>query len=150
MNLIGLIRLGRDAELRYTGDGTPVLELAAAWNYGRKGDDGKRPTQWASLSIWGQRAESLEQHLKKGQQLYVVCSDVHVRTYQKRDGGEGFALSGTVQDLEFAGSRQEGGAPTAAPAARAPAPAPARAPAPAPKPASTGSGFDDMDDDIPF
>lgn len=150
MNLIGMIRLGRDAELRYTGDGTPVLELDAAWNYGRKGDDGKRPTQWANLSVWGQRAESLEQHLKKGQQLYVVCRDVHVRTYQKRDGGEGFALSGTVDDLEFAGQRPEGSSAPAAAPARAPAAAPRQAPAPAPRPASTGSGFDDMDDDIPF
>jgi hypothetical protein len=37
-------RLGRDAELRYTPNGDAVCNLALACEYGRKGQDGKRPT----------------------------------------------------------------------------------------------------------
>lgn len=150
MKLIGLIRLGRDAELRYTQDGTQVATLAGAWNYGRKDQDGKRPTQWADLSIWGERAEKLAPYLTKGTQLLVHADDVHIETYEGRNS-PGAKLVGRVDSVEFAGSREgQATAPAAAP--RAPAPAPQQRQAPAPRPAPSGaSGFDDMDDDsIPF
>lgn len=147
MKLIGLIRLGGDAEMRYTSEGTPVATLSGAWNFGRK-VDGKRPTQWAKFALWGERAESLQQYLLKGQQLFVVVGDVHVETYDKRDGGQGFNLVGRIEDLQFAGGQQQaqGGAQAPAPAPRAAAPA--RAPAPAARPA--GGFDDDLDDGIPF
>ena len=53
MYLHGLCRLGRDAELRYLTDGTPVLGMALAYNYGKKDDQGNRPTQWIDASLFG-------------------------------------------------------------------------------------------------
>lgn len=44
--LTGLFTLGRDAETRVTQGGTTVVQLAVAYNYGRKGEDGKKPSQW--------------------------------------------------------------------------------------------------------
>lgn len=150
MKLIGLVRLGRDAETRYTSDGTAVCGFSGAFNYGRKGEDGNRPSQWVEFSLWGQRAESLAEYLLKGTQVFVVASDVHVETYERRDGGTGSKLVARVDDLQFAGSKSEG-------EQRAPAPAPApRAAAPAQRPAASkpapksGTGFDDMDSDVPF
>ena len=49
MQLIGLARLGRDAEIRFTNDGEPVASLSLAFEHGRRGTDGKRTTQWALL-----------------------------------------------------------------------------------------------------
>ena len=147
--LIGLFRLGRDAELRTTGGGDPVASVALAYNFGRKGAEGKQPTQWIEASLWGERADKLVDYLTKGRQIYAQVEDVHVETYQKRDGGSGTKLTGRIGMLEFAGDRPAS-APAPAPAPRAPAP---RAAAPAPRgqpPAGGGSGFDDMDDDIPF
>lgn len=136
-SLIGLFTLGRDAELRTTAQGEQVASLALACQYGRKGADGKRPTQWVDGALWGERAAKLAEYLTKGSEFYMQLEDVHVETYDKRDGGQGVKLVGRVGSLEFTRGR---------PAAQAPAPAP-RPPAPAPKPAS---GFDDMEDDIPF
>lgn len=102
MKIIGLARLGKTAELRQVGD-TCVANLALAYNYGKKAEDGNKPTQWLEASLWGNRAESLVQYLVKGQQLLVTVSDVHIETYQKSDGSEGSKLSGRVDDLEFAG-----------------------------------------------
>lgn len=149
MKLAGLIRLGRDAELRYTPQGKPVLDIAAAWNFGRKDEaTGKKPTQWAKLSLWGDRAEALAESLKKGRQYFVVCGDVNVETYEKRDGGHGFNLVGRVESLDFCDHRDDaGGERQERQAPPAPAPRAQRAPAPAPK---SSSSFDDMDDDIPF
>jgi len=153
MKLIGLVRLGRDAEVRYTASGDAVCSFSGAFNYGRKGEDNRQPSQWVEFSLWGSRAEKLSEYLLKGTQLFVVAGDVHVENYEKRDGSTGTKLVARVDDVQFAGSRadrEEGGAHAPAPAARqqsAP-PTPQRQ-APAAKPKSS-TGFDDMEDDIPF
>jgi single-strand DNA-binding protein len=136
--LSGLFRLGDNAELRYTPNGDAVASLSLAYNYGRKGEDGKAPTQWINASLWGKRAEATAPHLLKGGQIYAEVSDIHIETYAKKDGGEGFKLVGRIAELEFAGGRP-------AESDRSP-PADNRAPAqnkPAP-------AFDDLDDSIPF
>lgn len=136
--LIGLFTLGRDAELRATQGGDKVASMALAYNYGRKGQDGKTPSQWVDAALWGDRATKLAEHLTKGLQIYAQLEDLHVETYDKRDGGQGVKLVARVNQIEFVRGQAQ------RPAAPPPAPKPA---ASAPKPAS---GFDDMDSDIPF
>lgn len=134
-------RLGRDVELRYTPGGDAVANLAVAYNYGRKGQDGNRPTQWVDCSIFGKRAESLAPYLLKGQQLYLILRDVHIRTYQKNDNTTGFSLSGTVAEIELIGGRQDGSQPSqrqTSPAAQNYAAASSGQSAP--------DGFDDFDE----
>ena len=145
--MYGLARLGRPAEVRYTPDGKAVANLALAFNYGRRGDDGNRPTQWVDGALWGERAEKLSEHLTKGRLMFVTLTDVHIETYQGQNG-QAHKLVGFVNAIEFAGPAQGEGASAPAPAPRqAPSRAPAAAPRPAPK---SNTGFDDMDDDIPF
>lgn len=109
MQLIGLVHLGRDAELRRLPDGTPVMNLAMAYNYGKKDQNGNRQTTWVDGAVFGNRAEALAQYMVKGQQLCVTIDEVHIRTYDKSDGSQGFSLSGTVSAIEFAGSAQQSG-----------------------------------------
>ena len=59
MKAQGLARIGKDAEVRFTPGGTAVANVSLAFTYGKKGDDGKRQTQWVDASIWGQRAEPM-------------------------------------------------------------------------------------------
>lgn len=145
--LIGLFMLGRDAELRNTANGDQVASLALAYNYGRKGQDGKQPTQWVEAALWGERAGKLTEYLTKGSQFFMHVDNLHIETYDKRDGGQGFKLAGRVANVEFTrGGRPDVGAPRqSAPAPRQAAPQ-RQAPAPS---QSSGSGFDDMSD-IPF
>lgn len=139
MILTGLARLGRDASLRYTGAGDPVLDMALAFNYGQKGQDGKRPSQWIEATLWGKRAEALAQHLTKGAAIDVVLTEPHIETWTKKDQTTGFKLVAKVAELEFAG----GGSGDRKPASsEAPAPRPATRPT-----ASSAPGFED---DIPF
>lgn len=138
--MFGLARLGRDAEIRTTSQGESVATLALAFSYGRKGSDGRRPTQWVDGALWGKRAEALAPYLTKGGLVSVLLEDVHIETYQGKNG-EASKLVGRVVDVELAGGGER---------AASPAPAPRAAPRPAPAPAA-GSGFDDMgDDEIPF
>ena len=107
--LIGLARVGRDVELRYTGNGDAVSNVSLAFNYGRKGEDGKRPTQWVDASLWNKRAEALTEYLLSGTQVFVVIDDVHIETYETRDGGTGSKMVGTISSLEFASSGNRDG-----------------------------------------
>ena len=137
--MFGLARLGRDAELRTTSQGESVATLALAFSYGRKGSDGNRPTQWVDAALWGKRAEALAPYLTKGGLVSVSLEDVHIETFDGKNG-PGHKLTARVVDVELASPKQ----PSAAPA---PAPRPTPRPAPAP---SVGGGFDEMSDDVPF
>ena len=134
MMLVGLCRLGRDASLKQTSAGKPVLQMAVAYNYGRE-----KETQWLDISMFGDRAEKVAQYMLKGTAIVAYIEDVHVRTYAKKDGTQGASLSGILSSFEFAGkSSGSSGEPAQ--------PAPVAVPA---KPALPGN-FQDMDDQIPF
>lgn len=147
MKTIGMARLGRDAEIRYTPGGDAVCNLSLAVNFGKKDDQGNRPTQWYDATLWGTRAEALAQYLVKGSVHCFTLDELHIEAFQRQDGTTGTKLSCRVLDVEL-GPRVSGEA-GAAPARTGQTP-PARnpsAPKPAPKPAPN---FSDMDDDIPF
>jgi len=138
MKANGLARIGKDAEVRYTPGGAAVANVSLAFTYGKKGDGGKRPTQWVDASLWGQRVESLAPYLTKGKQIVAYLEDVHIQTYTKGDGTQASKMAARIADLEFvAGGEQAESQPR-------------QQPKPQAAPQSQGSGFDDMDDDIPF
>lgn len=136
MNGYGLARLGRDVEVRTTPSGETVASLSLAFTRRVKGET---LTQWVDATLWGKRATALVPYLRKGGQIAVSLEDVHIETFAKRDGEVSHKLAARVTNVELASSseRQEEPTHTPAPTTR-----------PAPMPAS--SGFDGMDDDIPW
>lgn len=145
--LFGVMRVGRDVEVRQTPNGEAVANITMAYNYGRKGADGNKPTEWIEAALWGKRAEALAPYLLKGQQVAVTISDPHVETFQKKDGTTGVKVVGSISEIELVGGKPAGSAPREEPRQSR---QPAARPAPAPARAAPASGFDDMDDDIPF
>lgn len=101
MKTIGLARLGRDAELKYTPSGEAVCNLSLAVSYGKKGPDGNRPTQWIDAALWGKQAEALAPYLVKGSIHCFVLSDIHTETYQKNGGEEDIKLAARVDSVEL-------------------------------------------------
>ena len=136
--------LGADPETRYTPGGDAVCNLSLAVNYGQKGQDGNRPTQWIDATLWGKRAEALAQYLVRGSVHCFTLDEIHIETYQKNGGGEGFKLVARVLDVEL--GPRVGGEQQSAPPGQQRQPA-TQAARPQPKPAPN---FRDMDDDIPF
>ena len=138
--LIGLARLGRDAELRTTQSGDAVASLSLAMDY-RAGRE--KETQWVDGALWGKMAETLTQYLVKGKLVFVVLDDVHIEEFQRRDGTAGTKLVGRVSKIELAGGGER--------AEERAAPRPQRDLTPRAVAQQIDShGFDDMDDDIPF
>lgn len=145
MLMVGVARVGNEPVARYTPDGKAVMDISLAFDYGRKGGDGRRPTQWVNATMWGDRVEKLQPYLSKGSQVFVTMSEPHIETYDKKDGsGQGFSLRARITELEFVGGRREDASAESAGESGGAAPArAAKAPAKAP-------GFDELDDDIPF
>lgn len=114
MILTGNVRLGRDGELKYTASGSAVVNLAGVYEYGRKGDDGKKPSQWVDAALFGKQAEALAPYLKKGAVLSVVLDEVHIETYQGKNGTQS-KLVGKVINVSFAPSQPQKEAATAKP-----------------------------------
>lgn len=65
--------LGRDPEMRYTPQGTPVTNLSVATSRKWTNADGTpgEETIWFRVSAWGKQAETCNQYLVKGQQVLV-------------------------------------------------------------------------------
>jgi len=81
--------LGRDAELRYTPGGAAVATLNMAttevWN--DKGGQRQEKTEWHRVVLWGKTAESLNEYLTKGKQVYVE-GRLQTRQWDDKDGNK--------------------------------------------------------------
>lgn len=152
---------GRDPEIRYLPSGQPVASVSIATSSRRKDrntgelvDD----TQWHRVTFYDRLAEIAGEYLKKGRPVYVE-GRLKYGKYTGQDGIERNTVDIIATELQLLGSREGMGAPSedggyapraAAPSAPRSAPPPASRPAPQTAPAPAASGFEDMDDDIPF
>lgn len=131
--------LGRDPELRYTPQGTPVCSFSMATNERRKDRAGEPQdiVTWFRVTLWGRQAETASQYLTKGRPVYIE-GRLRVEEWTDRDGKPRHTLEVRATDMQFIG----GGAPRGEEAAPAPASTPGEPP-PAVQPELT-------DADIPF
>lgn len=153
--LIG--NLGKDPEVRYLPSGAAICNVTIAtsrqWKDKTSGER-QEETEWHRVTFFDRMAEIAGEYLKKGRPVYVE-GRLKTRKYTDKDGVEKYTTEITATDMQLLGGREGGGGGgggddmgESRPARSAP---PQRAPAPSPRPASKSStGFDDMDDDIPF
>ncbi len=100
--------LGRDPELRFTPQGTPVCDFSMATTERRKDKSGEYhdQTTWFRVSFWGKLAEISNQYLAKGKLAYVE-GKLSQREWQDRDGNQRTSLEVNGTDLQFIGSRSD-------------------------------------------
>ena len=154
---------GRDPEIRYLPSGQAVANVSIATSSRRKDrntGETVEDTQWHRVTFYDRLAEIAGEYVKKGRPIYVEGRLKYGTYTDKTTGVEKNTVDIIATELQLLGGREGmgggggggeedgGGAPRRAAPPQRPAAAPQRAPA-APKPAG-GSGFDDMDDDIPF
>ena len=146
---------GRDPEVRYAPSGAAICNISIATSSRRKdrtSGESIEETQWHRVTFYDRLAEIAVEYLKKGRPVYVE-GRLKYGKYTDKDGIERNTVDIVATEMQLLGGREtmggdeaQGGAP-----ARGQAPARAAAPAPAkPAPAKAATGFDDMDDDIPF
>ena len=157
--------LGKDPEVRYLPSGSAICNITVAtsrqWKDKASGDK-QEETEWHRITFFDRMAEIAGEYLKKGRSVYVE-GRLKTRKYTDKDGVEKYATDIVATEMQLLGGREGGGggmgggdemgetarepsraaAPRSAPPARSAAPAPRAAP-------KAATGFDDMDDDIPF
>lgn len=100
--------LGRDPELRYTPQGTPVCDFSVATSEKRKDSSGEPQeiTTWFKVTFWGRQAELASQYLSKGRQVFVE-GRLSQREWTDREGAKRASLEVHGTDLHFVGGRGE-------------------------------------------
>ncbi|MFM2450580.1 MAG: hypothetical protein RIS44_3030 [Pseudomonadota bacterium] len=156
--LIG--NLGKDPEVRYTPNGNAICNVSVAttrtWKDKTSGDK-QEETEWHRVVFYDRLAEIAGEYLKKGRPIYVE-GRLKTRKWQNKEGQDVYTTEIIANEMQMLGGREGmgggdeggGGGGSSYNSRPASAPAPASRPA-ASKPAGKPStGFDDMDDDIPF
>jgi single-strand DNA-binding protein len=158
--------LGRDPEVRYAPSGSAICNVAIAtsrqWKDKTSGER-QEETEWHRVVFYDRLAEIAGEYLKKGRPVYVE-GRLKTRKWTDKDGVEKYTTEIIAAEMQLLGGREgggggddmggggggygrsrddEGGGGGRAPQSRAPA----QRPQPQPK---SSTGFDDMDDDIPF
>ena len=155
--LIG--NLGKDPEVRYTPNGNAICNVSVAttrtWKDKTSGDK-QEETEWHRVVFYDRLAEIAGEYLKKGRPIYVE-GRLKTRKWQNKEGQDVYTTEIIANEMQMLGGREgmgggdEGGGGGGSYNSR-----PASAPAPASRPAASkpagkpSTGFDDMDDDIPF
>ena len=124
-----LARIGKDVQVKFSPNGMAFANLSLAYSYGKKQEDGNRPTQWVDAVMFGKRAESLAPQLTKGIQVSVYLSEIHIEKYESKNG-QGVKMAAIVDDLHLISGQVE------------------RTPQPVAKPVE--QSLADIDSDIPF
>ena len=121
ISIIG--NVGRDPELRMTAGGRPVCDFSVAVNrVSGSGGERSEQTDWYRVSCWGKQAETAQQIVQKGQQIYVD-GRFSPREWTTKEGEKRTSLDISCNDFQLLGSRRDreggmGGGPV--PGAQAP------------------------------
>lgn len=102
-------RLGRDPEMRYTQDGTPVCSFSVAtdrrWKNAQGGAESK--TTWFRVTTWRNLAEVVNQYTHKGDLVMCEGELAEPKPYQKTDGTWAASLDLTASAVKFLNSKRE-------------------------------------------
>jgi single-strand DNA-binding protein len=95
-------RLGKDPELRYTNDGTPVatFTMATSETYKDKSGTKQERTEWHNIVVWRKLAEIAGEYLKKGRLVYVE-GRIQSREYEGKDGVKRRAYEIVASDMKM-------------------------------------------------
>jgi single-strand DNA-binding protein len=155
--------LGRDPEVRYTPNGNAVCNVSVAttrtWKAKDSGDKVEE-TEWHRVVFYDRLAEIAGEYLKKGRSVYVE-GRLKTRKWQDKEGKDNYTTEIIAEEMKMLGGREGmgGGAEEGGSSGYGEGAAPRSAPAPASRPAAvaasrpaakSSTGFDNMDDDIPF
>lgn len=98
-------QLGRDAELKYLANGDSICNFSIADSQGKD-----KPAVWWNCTLFGKRAESLNQYLNKGQAVTVV-GHITEREFTDKNGNQRKAMDVRVNEITLQGGRKEQSAP---------------------------------------
>lgn len=143
LNVIAVMgRLVRDPELRQTTTGKTVASFRIACDRGRRDANGQTQADFFDVTAWDKTAEFVCKYFQKGS-LIAIDGRLQSRNYQDKSGSNRTAIEILVNNVHFAGAKNQAAQPAST---REPDVAPPAAPIPA------GDDFAPIadDGDLPF
>ena len=97
--------LGKDPELRYTPDGTPVSNFSVATTEKRKDRSGElqETTTWFQVALFGRQAENVREYLSKGSHVWLEGS-LTLNQWIDKEGATRGSLEVKASDIKFLSS----------------------------------------------
>ena len=165
--------LGRDPEVRFMPNGEAVCNFSIATTDSWKDKAGAKQerTEWHNIVMYRKLAEIAGEYLKKGRPVYVE-GRLQTRKWQTKEGQDRYTTEIIADQMQMLGGRDGGSsnasydggidqssgggdegynqAPSNQGQARQSSAPAKQASTETTKPVSSGSGFDDFEDDIPF
>lgn len=134
-NFIG--RLGRDPETRYLTNGDAVTNITLAVDESYKDKSGNKidKCEWINVTFYRKLAEIVGEYLIKGSLVYV-SGKMQTRKFTDKDGIERYKTEIIASDMKMLSSKQNANSNESDPAQQ--------------RSDNANTGFDNMDDDIPF
>ncbi|MBI1851466.1 MAG: single-stranded DNA-binding protein [Planctomycetes bacterium] len=112
LNKVMLIgRLTRDPELRFTPGGTAAAEFGLAVNrtWTDQSGEKKENTCFVDIQAWGRQAETINQYMKKGRQIFIE-GRLDYSSWDGQDGKKHSRIRVVVESFQFldGGKREDG------------------------------------------
>ena len=142
--LIG--NLGKDPETRYMSNGEAVtnITLATTDTWKDKNGEKQEKTEWHRVTFYRKLAEIAGEYLKKGRSVYIE-GRLETRKWTDKNGVERYTTDIIASDMKMLGNRSGSGNFESPPDHEEDNSVSNR-----PSSTKAPTGFDDMDDDIPF
>ena len=109
LNKVQIIgNLGRDPEMRFTQDGTPVTNFSVAVSESWQGRDGEQRerTEWFRVVAWRRLAEISNEYLRTGGKVYVE-GRLETREWQDKEGNDRYTTEVIARELLMLGGRDD-------------------------------------------
>ena len=105
-------RLGKDPELRYSANGSPVATFSIATDETYTGKDGQKveKTEWHRIVVWGKQADFCGKYLSKGRLVYVE-GKLQTREWTDTNGVKKYTPEIIAQAVKGLDKRAESEAP---------------------------------------
>ena len=106
--------VGKDPEIRYTGDGTAIANFSVATSERWKDKAGEQQerTEWHRIVAFNKLAQIVADYVKKGTKVYIEGS-IRTRQWENKEGQKQYTTEITTASLQMLSGKPEGGEPQA-------------------------------------
>ena len=106
--LIG--NVGRDPEVRYLDNNTPVasFSLATTEVYKNKNGEKVKNTEWHNIVLWRGLAQVAEKYVKKGSMLYIE-GKIRTRSWDDKDGNKRYTTEIVGDNMQMLSKKDDDG-----------------------------------------
>ena len=99
--LIGIFRLGKDPEIRYTPGGVAIANMTCASEHSfKKNEQWEKETEWSRMVAFGKTAERIGEYLSKGSLVYIE-GRLKTNIWEDKDGKKNYTTEVVILTINF-------------------------------------------------